>query len=188
MRAVHAAVSRTLAGGKREATTNFKAIEARLESLREAASLAGALDRLVLGPAPEEKKRREPPPELVDRLEAGKLSRYDRAWEAAISSEAFALGWSFWRLSAWVSIPKAEEWNSRLAERLWPNALVLFAETEEASDASAEAPGGLWRGGWLVTIAPRIGSPDALALDLERWPGSPAGKHGKPSWKRIFPS
>jgi hypothetical protein len=115
-----------------------------------------------------------------------RLGRYDRKWEAEIAAEAAGIGWNFWTLCAWVSIPLAEDWNRRLKERLWPNGIVLFVESLQQSPASDGPMDTLWKGQWTILLQPGFRTPDELALDFERWPGAPEAVPEPPEWRVLF--
>lgn len=201
VRAVHAERSRCLATGKREAAAFLKTWEKRLEDLRQLGPLEGELDALLVGAAGGpllKKKSRLPPQALLATLGADRLNRYDRQWEAALSSEACSVGWKFWGLDAWVEIPRAEEWNTRLAASLWPTGIVLFVETAQSqgqahpqppsnmSRTSGSVPLPLWSGHWTVALRPDLIDLSAVLEDVRKWPGYPAAPPDPPRWKLLF--
>jgi hypothetical protein len=172
LRSLHAEKSRCLATGKKTEAQQFRQWETRIENLRQGVDLKGELaDLLRDGPIPK-KRTRLIPQALLSVLTRERLERYDRKWEAEIAAEACSLGWRFWTLKAWVSIPLAEDWNRRLSERLWPNGVVLFIEAIDHPAPGPPADTGpsesLWQGQWTILLQPSF-TPQDLSLDFDRW-------------------
>lgn len=159
-RELHASKSRLLATGRREEARSCDRMEKRVDELRQSGSFPGDLGALLSSNEPLKKKSRPLPQALTRVIEPEKLNRYDRAWESTIAAEAFARGWNFWRLEAWVEINGIESWNQRLSERLWPEGIVLWVES-----GKFEPP--RWQGQWLIVMDPGRESPSELLPGLE---------------------
>jgi hypothetical protein len=190
LRSLHAEKSRCLATGKKAEAQQFRHWEQRIEDLRQCMDLRGELTDLLREGVLRKRRTRLIPQGLFNHLPADKLQRYDRKWETEIAAEACALGWRFWTLQAWVSIPLAEDWNRRLSERLWPNGVVLFVESLKQSGPNDGPSEPLWKGQWTVLLQPKFKTPADLPLDFERWPGapeaSPVAQAEPPVWKLLF--
>jgi hypothetical protein len=197
LRSLHAEKSRCLATGKKAEAQQFRHWEQRIEDLRQGVELKGELTDLLREDPVRKKRTRLIPQALLGVLTQERLQRYDRKWEAEIAAEASLLGWKFWVLRSWVSIPLAEDWNRKLGERLWPNGVVLFVESLQQStpsDDPARGPAGdmsfametLWKGQWTILLQPKYRSPEELSLDFERWPGAPETPPEPPEWKLIY--
>jgi hypothetical protein len=188
LRSLHAEKSRCLATGKKNEAQQFRYWEQRIEDLRQGVDLKGELADLLREGITLRRRTRLIPQGLLAALGAEKLQRYDRKWESEIAAEACALGWKFWTLQSWVSIPLAEDWNRRLGERLWPNGIVLYVESLRQSPPGPSEP--LWKGQWTVLLQPGYHSPQELSLDFDRWPGapesSPLAQSEPPAWKLLF--
>ncbi len=180
IRELHAERSSRLAKGSREEARSFKAWEERIEVLRNASTLHGELREAIAPEYKLQKRTRLLPDTLFTSIDKEKLTRYDRAWEAAIAAEAASIGWCFWALDAWVSIPLAEKWNQALARQLIPHGIVLFAESAPDSQSSSEPS--LWRGRWYVVLKPRYMTP---GFQLNEIPGTSMTPE-PPKWKILF--
>ncbi len=176
--------------GRKDILSNLRTWEDRLRELRSQPKLEGDLLELVTGDSELRKRTRLLPEALYTVIDREKLERYDRQWEAAIAAEACNMGWSLWRLQAWVEITLVEEWNQRLNDQLWPSAVVLFVESsgEAAGTAkSTHSPEFLaWHGRWYLVVDPRFKSPKEIATNLAQWPGSPSEPPGPAQWKFLF--
>lgn len=188
--AIHSEKSNCLARGRKPETRLLKQWEHAIEQLRSCSPLEGDLLDLIAGSNTAKKRTRLIPESLFSAIEREKLERYDRAWEAAIASEACSLKWSFWSLQAWVELILVEEWSQRLNEQVWPHGVTLFVETDQAPPS-----GSLWKGRWILVLSQRFKNLSDLAFDFSRWPGSPADNppQGRahppiqpPRWKLLF--
>lgn len=156
--ALHAEKSRFLSQGNRDSAASLRNIEERLDELRNCHPLDGTLSALISGKRKPEKRSRELPTGLFERLERGKIERYDRQWEKALAAEALAQGWEIWSLETEVEISRVDDWNQKLVSRLWPKGIVLFVETVEmhamASPLPPLTPPHFWKGRWICVIDP----------------------------------
>lgn len=203
-RELHAEKSRCLAEGRRKGVDDLRPLEARIDELRNAASLesAGTLESLVASGQPIRKRTRLIPVGLFAAIPRDRLERFDRLWEGAIAAEACARGWSFWILQAWVEIALAEDFHRALGELLWPRGVILFAESAAAGPTgqavSARSPmsaaqenrscdlaSPLWAGLWTMVFSPDVGSPEDLRLRLSALPGG-SEVPAPASWKLVF--
>jgi hypothetical protein len=191
LRAVHSERSRSAAAGKKEPLGDLRACEDRLELLRARGQLGGELDFDTLFrsslDAPATEQRDAGMDRLFAAIERQKLERYDRKWEWAIAREAFALGWEFWLILAWVKTSLAEDWNSRLASAFWPRGVLLLVESGEAPRPAPQEPG-LWKGRWIATMEPGFNGWEKLRDTAAGWPGTPGSAPESFSWSRLFPS
>jgi hypothetical protein len=139
----------------------------RIEQLRQAATLTGDFLKLIANPGNAGTRTRLPPDGLLNIVGREKFERHDRAWETAIASEAAAQGWSFLELTTDIPVERAETWSRDLAEKLWPNGVVLFVESASTDNVI----GSNWRGRWLLAINPRLTGPEKLAAEISATSG-----------------
>jgi hypothetical protein len=190
MHALHAQKSRFLAQGQRDQASTLRDYEAKMEEIRTSAPLSAGLEEIFAGTAKLKKRTRILPEPLFSVLEREKLERYDRTWEAALASESCHLGWSFWSLEARLDIQKIEEWNRRLAQRLWPGGIVLFVEsisldpvrTTPESGSAEKSNSTSWLGRWITLMHPRFQAAPTLLSEVNEWPGTRAPI----AWKLLF--
>ncbi|MDR3608257.1 MAG: hypothetical protein P4M08_12880 [Oligoflexia bacterium] len=97
-------------------------------------------------------------PKLSSKIDATKLTRADRRWEAAIAHEALQLDWNFWTLESWVNVDEVESWGEKLPECLWPQGIILFVESSAFEESR-------WRGKWYLVLNPKIKSPEKLPVE-----------------------
>jgi hypothetical protein len=173
---LHAEKSRLLSQGMHDDATSIRAIEARIEELRNCKPLEGDLHELLSKEIKLRKRTRLLPDAIFGSLEREKLERYDRIWEAALASEAVAQGWRVWALEAWVEISKVDEWNRRLIEQLWPHGIVLYVESGGSQNQNA------WLGRWVCILHPKFRTPSEISLGFSNWPGT----QSSPSWRLLF--
>ncbi len=173
---LHAEKSKLLSHGMRQDAASIRGIESRIEELRNCKPLDGDLRDLLSNEVKLKKRTRLLPDAIFSSLEREKLERYDRTWEAALTSEAVSQGWRIWALEAWVEISKVDEWNRRLVEQLWPHGVVLFVESAGSQNTSA------WLGRWICVLHPKFRTPSEISLGFSNW----AGTQSSPSWKLLF--
>ena len=182
-RRMHTEKSRCMAYGRKALIADFREWEEKIESLRSVASLEMGLEEAIESGAKIRQRTRLLPEGLFTFVDREKLERYDRAWEATIASEAAALGWCFWNLTAWVRIDSVEAWQDQLIDGLIPHGVVLFAESSERPLASGEhAPADAWLGSWIVVLKPQYRSPDFRVAHI---PGGVAGPRS-PDWRVLY--
>lgn len=115
------------------------------------------------------------PAEFVAIIPKEKLERYDRKWELVISRQCLKQGWKFWKLESAVAIPEVEVFHNGLAQSLWPNGVLLFAE----SAAPLSSPQSRWSGRWVIAARP-FWEPNHLP--------SPYFELGANNWELLFPT
>jgi hypothetical protein len=182
-RDLHLEKSKCLAQGNRDQAKEIKVWEDKLELLRTAGKLDGALMEVFSTADRLKKRTRLLPQQLFSYVEKEKFERYDRLWENEIAAEAASLGWNFWTLDTWVQIEKVEDWNTALSDGMLPHGVILFCEAVQ--DAAAVA--GFqdhWKGRWLIVMKPDFKEP---SISLEHLPGV-SQKPTPPHWKLLFSS
>ncbi len=187
-RQLHTAKSQLIGTGKKESADQIRALEQRIHKLREAARLAGPLAGLLdQTEHPPGKRPKLLPTALLNHIPRDRFERYDRQWEMLIAAEAVHLGWSFWALSAAVEIEHLEAFDGGLRERMWPNGLVLFSETDaaESPPASGGIQGTRWSGRWIILLHPRIRNSADLRIE---WSTLPGIEESKMKWRLLFSS
>ena len=183
VRSIHALKSRSLGKGNRTEAQSLKHWEAKIEDLRLAHSLEGELDQVLNREAESRKKTRIVPQALYNSLEKEKLERYDRQWELAIAAEAISSGWRLWTLEVWVEIAVVEAWEKKLADMIWPQGVLLFAEAVPAAQSADVTSSSHWHGRWYVAFHPQITAGESV-VKAQNLPGS-AGP-GPTRWKVLF--
>ena len=173
---LHAEKSRLLSTGMRQDATCIHGLETRIDELRNCKPLEGDLKNLLSGELKLKKRTRLLPDAVFGGIDREKLERYDRAWEAAMTSEAVSQGWRIWALDAWVEISRVDEWNRRLIEQLWPHGIVLFVESGGSQNSNA------WLGRWVCLLHPKFSAPSEISLGFSNWPGT----QSTPSWRLLF--
>lgn len=137
--------------------------ELSLENVIELA-LKGKVDPHFRRPKPVIKKsvlESENYGQLKNILNSDRLTRPDRYWELEIALEAVKARWNFEILSATCEVHEVESFSRALAEKLWPNAVVLFIESgglTSVGPSSDSISGGsekvYWRGHWFLALDP----------------------------------
>lgn len=119
-------------------------------------------------------------PALSKAIEAAKLLRQDRRWEAVIASHAEREHWTFWQFCASTKIQEVETFARIFSESLWPRGIVLFVESDGFLNSTNQAPElALWQGRWTLALDPHLRNPDELGLDFSRFP------HSSPTWVKL---
>jgi hypothetical protein len=182
-RRMHAEKSRCMAYGRKTLVSDFREWEQKIEALRSAASLDMTLEEAIERADKLRHRTRLLPEGLFTFVDREKLERYDRAWEATLAAEAAALGWCFWRLTAWVRIDSVEHWQSQLVDRLIPHGVILFAESSERPlQAGEHAPSDAWLGAWILVLKPQYRTPDFRIAQIQG--GVPGPR--SPEWRLLY--
>jgi len=133
---IHAEKSRVLSSGTSREALILKNLENKIEAFKLGHSsnsiLTANLKQLLEAQLPAQAAVSAPfvfPEKLEQVLPREKIDRYDRQWEHAIVEEALYLKWNFWSLKSQVPLAQIEEANHLLRTQLWPQGIVLFAES-----------------------------------------------------------
>jgi len=186
---LHPEKSRCLATGRKEEATQIKQWEAQIEACRDAPNLLVDYVELLKQDPTQFKKKHHLPEALFRRVQREKLLRYDRKWENALASEAIRIQWQFWLFDAWIHVSNLQKWNSTFSQRLWPNGVILFAESGAQNDIirSDESSIPIWRGHWVVLVSPRFKHASELRLESDPSLNFPKAAPTPPKWSALFP-
>jgi predicted transcriptional regulator len=178
-RGLHSEKSACLAKGLRNDARTLGTWEKQIEELRDRADLNQGLPETIADTTAK-KRSRILPEAIFSIIEREKLERFDRLWEAALISEGLQQGWSLWSLDLRVQISFAEQSNKELNQKLFPNGLVLFAESMQLGPNVSSSPE-FWNGRWYVMLDSALGKPDSrlniAGIDKSSEP---------PRWKLLF--
>jgi hypothetical protein len=176
IRLIHAEKSRLLAKGLKHNVNTLEKWETQIELAKNSANLDCSLEDILEAKSELIKQKHAIPDAFFKHIKREKLERHDRAWEYAITAQALSVGWAISQLEAWVPISSAEKWHHALGDFMFPNGIILFAES------AANPQDQKWKGRWLLVTPPNKAH---TPPDLNSLPGYCKSPE-PPRWTLLF--